>query len=236
MRINLTNLKQALSGQLDKNNVVANNLANINTIGFKKDFVFFDYLNKNIKNGKGEHQRVDFEQGPLRQTSNPLDLALSGKGFFAVETDEGTGYTREGHFKLDPEGVLRDSAGRAILGESGPVTIIGKDIKPGSITITQDGEVYADEQFIDRLQIVDFEKDSDLRKMGANLFMADGKAYPIQVAHPNIHQGFLEESNVNPADEMIQLIEIQRQFESMQRMVRSLDEVFRSAASRVGRY
>ena len=86
MRVNLTNLKQAMIGQLDKNDVVANNLANINTTGFKKDFLFFDHLNKELKNRESEHQVTDFAQGTLRETSNPLDLAFSGRGFFAVET------------------------------------------------------------------------------------------------------------------------------------------------------
>ena len=236
MRVNLTHLKQAMIGQMDKNDVVANNLANINTMGFKKDFLFFDHLNKELKNRESEHQVTDFAQGTLKETANPLDLAFSGRGFFAVEMEDGTGYTREGHFKLDNNGVLRDSSNRAILGESGAITLIGKDIKPQNITVTQNGEIYVDDIFIDRLQIVDFENSADLEKLGNNLFIANDEAEPIEVNEAVIHQGFLEESNVNPADEMIQLIEVQRQFESMQRMVRSLDEVFRKAATQVGKY
>lgn len=236
MRVNLTHLKQAMIGQLDKNNVVANNLANINTMGFKKDLLFFDHLNDELKNRESEHQSTDFAQGTLKQTANPLDLAISGRGFFSVETESGTAYTRQGHFKLDDDGILRDTANRPVLGENGAITLIGKDIKPQNITVTAHGEIYVDDNFIDRLQIVDFENSSDLQKSGNNLFIAKDEAEPLEVNEAAIHQGFLEESNVNPADEMIQLIEVQRQFESMQRMVRSLDEVFRKAATQVGKY
>jgi flagellar basal-body rod protein FlgG len=236
MRVTLPLLKQALIGQLDKNNVIANNLANINTIGYKKDFVFFDALNEELKNRNGENQSVDLSQGELKQTSNPLDLALSGTGFFAVEREDETVYTRQGHFKLDNDGVLRTADGGRVLGENGPVVIIGKDIKPKNITITREGEIYADDEFIDRLQIVDFEDKDQLEKIGQNFFRASSQAESIEADQAEVHQGFLEGSNVNPADEMIQLIEVQRQFESIQRMVRSLDNVLRSAATQVGKY
>jgi len=236
MRINLPNLKQALVGQLDKNNVIANNLANINTVGFKKDRVFFDTLDKEMKNRNGVRQTVDFSQGHLKETANPLDIALSGPGFFTVETEDGEAYTRQGHLKIDAEGILRTADGRAVVGESGPIVIIGKTLKPQKITFTQNGEVYADDEYIDRLRIVRFENPADVEKMGGNLFRAKNDAEPIELEEPELHQGFLEESNVNPAEEMIQLIDVQRQFESIQRMVRALDDTFSKAANQVGRY
>jgi len=236
MRVTLPLLKQALVGQLDKNNVIANNLANINTIGYKKDFVFFDALSEQVKNRNGENQSVDLTQGELKETSNPLDLALSGKGFFAVEREDETLYTRQGHFRLDNDGMLRTADGGLVLGENGPVVVIGKNIKPKDITITRQGEIYADDAFIDRLQIVDFEDKNQLQKIGQNFFRAMPQAEAQEAEQVEVHQGFLEGSNVNPADEMIQLIEVQRQFESIQRMVRSLDDVFRSAANQVGKY
>ena len=236
MHINLNNLKQAMTGQIDKNNVIANNLANINTTGYKKDFIFFDAFGKELEKREGQNQTINFAQGQLKETTNPLDIALSGRGFFSVETDNGTAYTREGHFKLDANGVLRTGSGQAVLGEGGPLVILGKNIKPEKITITQNGEVYSDDEYIDRLALVDFENRGQMRKIGNNMFLAKEEPEPLELDQISVHQGFLEESNVNPADEMIQLIEVQRQFESLQRMVRSLDDVFRSAATTVGKY
>lgn len=236
MHINLNNLKQAMTGQIDRNNVISNNLANINTNGYKKDLIFFDAFDKELEKREGQNQITNFEQGQLKETTNPLDLALSGRGFFTVETENGTAYTREGHFKLDSEGVLRTASGNAVLGESGPLVILGKNLKPEKITITQNGEVFSDNEYIDRLTIADFENTSQMRKIGSNMFMAGESTEALNADQVTVHQGFLEESNVNPADEMIQLIEVQRQFESLQKMVRTLDDVFRTASITVGKY
>ncbi len=236
MHINLNNLKQAMTGQIDKNNVIANNLANINTTGYKKDFIFFDAFGKELEKREGQKQTINFDQGQLKETTNPLDIALSGRGFFSVETDNGTAYTREGHFKLDSDGVLRTGSGQAVLGEGGPLVILGKNIKPDKITITQNGEVYCDDEYIDRLALVDLENKGQMRKIGSNMFLSKEEPEPLELDQVSVHQGFLEESNVNPADEMIQLIEVQRQFESLQRMVRTLDDVFRTASLSVGKY
>ncbi len=236
MHINLNNLKQAMTGQVDRNNVIANNLANINTIGFKKDFVFFDAFGKELEKREGQNQTINFDQGQLKETTNPLDIALSGRGFFSVETENGTAYTREGHFKLDTNGVLRTGSGNAVLGEGGPLVILGENIKPDKITITQNGEVYSDDEYVDRLSIVDFENRGQMRKVGGNMFITNEEPEALAMDQVVVQQGFLEESNVNPADEMIQLIEVQRQFESLQKMVRTLDDVFRTASLSVGKY
>ncbi len=236
MHINMHNLKQAMIAQVDRNNVVANNLANINTTGFKKDMLFFDAFNKQLDLREGEQQRVDFQPGQLVNTSNPLDLALAGQGFFTIETDTGVAYTREGHFKLSADGFLQTQSGHSVMGESGPVIILGEHIKPEQITITEDGEVYSDDELVDRLQVVDFENRNRLKKIGENMFVAQQGAEEVEPESVSVRQGYLEGSNVNPADEMIQLIEVQRQFETMQKMVRSLDDVFRMAAEQVGKY
>lgn len=236
MHINLNNLKEALTGQIDRNNVVANNLANLNTIGFKKDYVFFDAFSEELEKREGQNQSVDFAQGQLKETTNDLDLALSGKGFFTVNTEQGTAYTREGHFKLDSNGQLITANGQTVLGEGGEIVILGENINDSDITVTRNGEIYSGEDLIDKLLISDFENSRQLKKIGDNLFLASDDAEILTPENTQVHQGFLEESNVNPADEMIQLIEVQRQFESLQKMVRSLDDVFRSAANEVAKY
>ncbi|NOX90051.1 MAG: flagellar basal-body rod protein FlgF [Calditrichaeota bacterium] len=236
MRINLTPLKQAMLGQLQQNDVIANNLANINTRGFKKDLVFFEVLNNDPDGETKPRMATDFAQGALTQTSNPLDVALSGSGFFTVETENGIAYTRDGHFKLDENGVLRTQQGYAVLGEGGLISLVGDDLTPKNITITQDGEIYLDDQYVDRLAINDFEDYSQIKKRGDNVFITADDVEPLPVEKVEVRQGFLEESNINPAEEMIQLIEVQRQFESIQRMVRALDETFRKAAGEIGKY
>lgn len=236
MDVNFTNLKHALINQMHLYDSVSNNLANINTKGYKKDVVFFDALSEEMDQNTNQNQSVDLSQGNLTETSNPLDLAISGRGFFTVENDKGLWYTRDGHFKLDADNILRTSGGDAVLGEGGWITLIGDNLNPADITITKGGEIYVDDMYVDRLLIQDFENSGDLEKVGANLYQADPAALPQKAELVEINQGFLEESNVNPADEMIQLIEIQRQFESIQKMVRSLDDVLRAAANRVGKY
>ncbi len=236
MRVNLTSLKQALVGQLELNDVVANNLANINTKGFKKDILFFDLVNGDSSKPAREQLATDFSQGPLKETDNPLDFALSGKGFFTVETAQGMAFTRDGHFKIDGDGILRTQQGFPVLGEGGQIVLMGEDVTAKDITVTEDGEIYLGNNFVDRLLIQDVDR-AQVKKVGDNVFVLnDDAAEPQTVEKPEVHQGFLEEANVNPAEEMIKLIEIQREFESMQRMVRAWDETFRLAANNVGKY
>ncbi len=236
MRINLTSLKQAMVGQLEQNDVVANNLANINTMGFKKDLLFFDLVNGDAKKPARSQLSTDFSQGTLKETDNPLDFALSGKGFFTVETPDGPAFTRDGHFKLDGDGILRTQQGFPVLGESGQIILTGDDVNPKDITVTENGEIYLGNEYVDRLLIQDVDDRGTLKKVGANLFVLNDDAQVQSLEKPDVHQGFLEGANVNPAEEMIQLIEIQRKFESMQRMVRAWDETFRRAANDVGKY
>jgi flagellar basal-body rod protein FlgG len=234
--INLPLLKQALTGQVDRNNVVANNLANVNTTGFKKDVIFFDTLNEKLNEGIRPSQTTDHSQAALIETQNPLNLALDGKGFFTVETEDGLRYTRQGTFKMDAEGVLRSTTGFPLMGQGGWITLTGKNENPGEISITGNGEVFVDGELVDKLQITDFETEDVLRKAGTNLYKATDDAVLLEAPQTKVHQGFLETSNVNPADEMVELIEVERHFESMQRIVRTLDEVFKAAATQVGQY
>jgi len=236
MDITLPLLKQAMTGQVERNNLVANNLANVNTTGFKKDIIFFDTLNEKLGSGLRPSQTTDHSQGTLVETQNPLDLALDGKGFFTVETDDGLRYTRQGSFKMDAEGVLRNSAGYALLGQGGRIIITGKKQNPSEISVSKDGELFVDGELMDKLLISDFETEDVLKKTGTNLFRAPDDAVLLEPSSTMVHQGFLESSNVNPADEMVELIEVERQFESMQRIVRTLDDVFKAAATQVGQY
>lgn len=237
MEINLPGLKQALIGQANRTEVISNNLANINTNGFKKDILFFEKLKEEMDADPGAREATYFEQGPLKKTDNPLDFAIAGNGFFTVETESGMAYTREGHFKVNQDGVLRTATGHMVYGYAGPITVLtNENMNPREIAVSKDGEVFADGVYMDRLMITDFEVPNNLQKSGTNLFKDNGNAVAFEVDLPTVQQGFLEGSNVNPAEEMIQLIEVQRQFESIQRMVRTMDTMFKEAVSSVGQY
>ncbi len=236
MEVSLIKLKQSMTAQQNRSGVVSNNLANQNTIGYKKDITFFDLLNAKKAEDITLRVATDFDKGVMKQTKNPLDLAISENGFFTVETDYGEAYTRDGHFRLDAEGVLRNSAGMPVLGEDGWIVFDTNFATPKDINISADGEIYLDGKLVDRLKIVSFESNAELEKIGGNLFRAKPAAMQVDLENPGIQQGFLENSNVNPIEEMMNLIEIQRQFESSQRMVRSLDEVYRNAVNQVGKY
>jgi flagellar basal-body rod protein FlgG len=239
MEVYLPNLKTALNEQVNKNDVIANNLANINTNGFKKDFLFFETLQQKVKDkGKddGVRHATYFEQGPLKKTENPLDIALNGKGFFTVETELGEAYTRNGHFKLRENGEIYTAAGHLLSGYGGTLNVLVEGALPKEIVITKDGEIYANGQYIDQLRIVDFDDHSILTKKGNNLFTAQNGALPEDVEKPFIQQGYLEGSNINPAQEMISLIEVQRQFESVQKMVQTMDRIFSDAVTKIGSY
>ncbi len=236
MKLDLEQMKTSLILQTRKNDVVANNLANVQTIGFKRDLVFFKVLSNKMQEPPELIVKPDFSQGPLQQTGNPLDLAFSGPGFFAVETDSGEAYTRNGHFRLGADGTLLTSDGLPVLGEGGRIVLQGKENTPESIVITEKGEIYVDDEFMDRLKIVDFENYDQLQKAGSNLFILSGEATPIAPSNSAIRQGFLEKSNVDPVREMIGLVEVQRRFENTQRMVRAVDELLNYAVNKLGKY
>ncbi|KAA3617597.1 MAG: flagellar hook basal-body protein [Calditrichaeota bacterium] len=237
MQFELTKLKQAMMAQVDRNNNAANNMANIGTTGFKKDQIFFHTLSDELDISKDMTHATSFEQGHLQETGNPFDLALSGNGFFMVELENGdNAFTRDGVFHVDEDGVLKNKSNMPVLGEGGWINILSEFGTPSDVVITERGEVFADGNLLDKIIVADFETPDALQKMGGSLFKANERAVEFQVDTPSIKQGFLEGSNVNPAQEMIELIEIQRNFEGVQRMVRALDDVYKKAVQQVGQY
>jgi len=236
MDFKLSELKNALLAQVSKNDVVANNLANTNTVGFKKSVAFAEYMKAE---GKAENTIKcvrDFSQGELQQTDNPLDFALSGTGFFTIESDGKEIYTRNGHFNVDRDGFLRTMNGKAVLGQGGWINIAPDGIQPGELNVNSDGEIYADGQMVGKFQICRFDPSVELRQLGNACFVPnDERAWPTTVEEPHIIQGRLEDSNVNPVDEMVQLVELHRNFESSQKTLQLLDDVLSKAANRISR-
>jgi flagellar basal-body rod protein FlgG len=237
----------AVSGNsvsMQKLEVITNNLANINTVGFKKDRLAFDKMLNFAKNPTQPagtltdlsplikySVETDFSDGPQKQTSNPLDLALDGSGFFVVNTPQGKAYTRQGNFHLDGKGKVVTADGYEVRGGGGPVIIKG-----GKVEINEKGEVSVDGEQVATLSLVDFPKPYQLQKIGSAMFMPSGPGMTEKPATgTQVRQGALEESNVQALMEMVNLIATTRLNESCTKTIQSYDEMANKAANELGR-
>ncbi len=236
MNIELKTLKESMQAQVTRSEVLANNLANINSTGYKRDAVFLEVLNQKKGSRTNIQSRIDFSQGNIRETNNPLDLAISGKGFFVVDQDGEEIYTRNGRFNVDEEGFLITTGGQKVLGSRGWINLTTEKEYTGQITINQVGEIYSGKQLIDRLRIVDFPDYQELKKIAGNAFRTPPANTPVEVQKPTVLQGRLEESNVQAADEMITMIEVERQFESYQKVIKILDHAWDKTVNNIGRF
>lgn len=215
----------ALMRQMD---VLANNLANMNTPAFKAErLVFTEMLEQSAASGIDEMgpmsfvqpygTYMDFSEGSLTPTGNPLDLAISGEGFFSVQTADGTGYTRSGRLALDSTGTMVTSSGLPVLATGGgPINVGGAN----QISVASDGTVSTEDGIVARLAVVDFE-DSQSLERGANGIYSAGDAVANPVASPHVVQGMVEESNVSPILEMTRLIDVSRSYQRMTQMIES---------------
>ncbi len=236
MNIRFSELKHAMMGQLDRNSVVANNLANVNSNGYKRDVMFSELLKSNQKTSVKNHVVTDFSQGDLNQTNNPLDLAISGEGYFTIDDGDKFLYTRDGHFTRGAEGYMQTTGGLRVMGQSGWINLgLGAETV-GDIRINQKGNVFVDDELIDTLEISSFEQSSQLEKIGGNLFQAQSGVYENRVEDPVILQGKIEGSNVQAVHEMVELIELQRSFQTSQKALQTLDAALAKAASNIGDY
>jgi len=240
--------------------VLSNNLANINTIGFKEDrAVFSNYLPAE-QNGttvsdndllvsekpetlfpyrlsntqvKLDGTRTSFEQGQIRQTSNQLDFAISGNGFFCVETLEGDQrYTRKGNFTLNEEGTLVTQDGLIVLNKNGrEITLEGNNI-----SVDAEGNISEDGLHSDTFNIVDFDNPYSLVKSRDTSFApSDATVIGRDAEDFQVLQGSIELSNVNPIKVMTEMIEVHRAFESYQKIIKSMDETVSGSLNEIGR-
>lgn len=236
--------------------VISNNMANSNTVGYKDEKVasqaFDQVLGIKIRDGSQAYhnQRIgrlslgvkigetytDYKQGSIRQTNNTYDLALSGSGFFAVNVTDKAGtvhtrYTRDGRFMLTKDGLLVDADGNPVQGENGNITI---DPSSKQVSISGTGVITADGEMIDTLKIVDFENYDYLKKYGDTMYEpVDGAT--TKDATAEIIQGYTEQSNVNVVSEMVDMITITRAYEANQKVIRSYDSMLDRAVNQVGR-
>jgi flagellar basal-body rod protein FlgF len=236
----------ALIPMMTRLEIVANNLANANTVGFKRDNLFSQMLSDaQLKeaqaggdlSGTLARQYSDFSEGSIQQTNNPLDMAIQGDGFFTVDTPRGVRYTRNGAFMISREGTLTTKEGYPVLSTNGVITFPDPQaLARESITVSEHGEIAIGKRPLATLRIADFDNALQLKKEGASLFIAAGTERRMEPASnpATIRQGHLEESNVDGIAEMIQMIEITREFEADQKTVQAQDATLDKALD-VGR-
>jgi flagellar basal-body rod protein FlgF len=223
--------------------VIANNMANINTSGFKSqnlhfaeyvmpvaDGTAFEPLDRAISYVDMFTTRTDFTHGPVKMTNNEFDLALNSDGFFVVQMEDGTeAYTRSGAFRLDATGQLISAEGRPVLTEGGPITFTSED---GRVQISAEGTIATELGIRGRIRVVDFEDVRTLEKVGDTLFKGED---PIPAAEVRMVQGAVEGSNVYGITEVTRLIEVTRAYDSTSKVVKDLDELRQQAISTLGR-
>jgi flagellar basal body rod protein FlgG len=228
--------------------ILSNNLANSNTGGFKMDREFYSlYQGEQTQAGNGQQPTTlpviqkgwtDFQQGTITPTGNSLDLALSGKGFFAVDGASGPLYTRNGAFKLSPAGVLTTVDGYPVRGIA-PAGQPAKKIQAVSqspITISSDGTVQQDGQNLGQLQLVDFADTGVLNKVGNSYYrVADPKNIGKPATEATVDQGKIESSNVAPAESAVRLVDLMRQYEMLQKAVTIAADMNKQSIDQVAR-
>lgn len=244
-----------MNAQQNRLDAISNNLANVDTAGYKRDITvsksFPELLIRRtnadgvyqLQNGMGSSDAapvigklglgvetnenyIDFSQGSFKSTNSKTDAALSGKGFYVIDTPMGERYTRNGNFLIGKEGILETKDGYPVLGENGYIYL-----EDDKITVNEDGIISKSEDGseIDRFKVVRFDNERYLKKMGESMYSTNDIAGPAHIAEgnerPKFLQGYSETSNVNVVNEMVQMIEVNRAYEANQKTITSEDSM-----------
>ena len=223
-----TLVQSALTQEMKLDNT-ANHLANATTTGFKADILSFDEALQ-------AHSTVDFREGDIRETGNVLDLALSGDGFFKIQTENGMRYTRNGTFRLNNDHILVTQNGSPVMGENGPIFIQGSYVE-----INENGEIFVDseqlkKQRVDRLKMVTFSAKENLVKEGESLFKYTGD--PLDEVDSDsvaVTQGAVEMPNTSVVIEMTKMVETMRIYEAYMKIIQTFDDVDGKIINELGR-
>jgi flagellar basal-body rod protein FlgF len=248
-------LYQSAAGVLTnsyRQDVIANNLANAETVGFKKDLATFQQrrteaqergtdrstnaLLENLGGGVfASPSSVDTSQGELETSSNNLDLAIEGKGYFAVRDHGQTRLTRDGRFMSDRDGhlAMANSAGQLVLNDKGEPISLMRGVGPADTAVGRNGEITQNGVYLGRIGMYDVSDPMKLQKLGGNLLSPD--ATDLQPATGMIHGNAVERSNVEPATELVALMDAQRQLEANANMIRIQDSMLQHAVNEVGK-
>jgi flagellar basal-body rod protein FlgG len=245
--------------QMKRIDVLSNNLANVNTPSFKRDSTimkaFPEMLMRRINDDGVRVLPIgSYDLMPvIGKMGTGVEVSLEGEGFFSVATPEGERYTRNGSFLIDRDGFLVTKDGYQVLGENGPI-----QLKKNNFIVDEDGNVFENAEYsedpsrlvsmeenewnetvlVDRLKIVNFPKIRFIKKVGDSLYREtehSEESFIIEEGRPKVYQGFLETSNVNPVIEMVNLIEVHRNYDANQKMIQAHDSALGSVINEVGK-
>lgn len=261
----LKGLYTAYTGMINEQNrmdVLTNNLANADTIGFKKegataqsfDSVLVDKIkddsevaalprrigrgNPGVKIGEGY---TDYSQGAFQVTSNTYDFALGGKGFFTIEYTNKNGetstmYTRDGNFTVDAQGYLLTQDGDYVVGKGVNSNNGRIRIDPNAdVIVEKNGQIFQNDRLVGQMQLTDFEDYNYLEHFGENYYMPVDGAKAIDATDCDVYQGYLETSNVSIVSEMVQMISVSRQYEANQKVIQTYDSSLDIAVNQLGK-
>lgn len=229
--------QMAMRRQLE---IIANNVANMNTTAFKGESVLFEEHIVKVEAAQPATRKLSFvrdlatirneSEGRMETTGGALDLAISGDGFFVVGTPGGERYTRNGHFKLDTTNRIVSDEGHPLLSQDGGEIIIPPN--EGDITIARDGSVSTDQGTKGRIGLVSFKNRADMLKIGDSLYQTSEKAEPARQGE--IVQGSVEQSNVQPVLEMTKLMDLNRAYQAVSNLMERAEELQRRTIREVG--
>lgn len=237
----LVGLSQQMASQRAMD-VIANNLANLSTPAFKRQSEQFEeYVDTvpaadpgtgttNVSFVLDRGTLSDLSQGRMESTGNSLDFAISGPGYFAVQTPDGVRYTRNGHFTLDGQGQVVTEDGYPLQSDGGTITLQPQD---GDLRLGPDGSLSTDLQVLGKLRIVNFADQQQLKESGSTLYDA-GDQVPQAVPLPVVHQGMVEKSNVEPVLEIAHMIDVMRAYQSSSALTQSGEDLLKQAIEKLG--
>jgi flagellar basal-body rod protein FlgF/flagellar basal-body rod protein FlgG len=238
MLLRLRNAAASMSEMNRQQERTANNLANANTVGYRRDRTFTEALRNRIDEEgtptslRTIEQWTDPSAGTIERTNGPLDVALEGEGFFVVTDDAGaTRYTRAGRFASAPDGTLVTAEGFTVQGADGPIQL---PLDGGEIAINRDGEIRVGDATVGTLRLAAFPPGTAFERLDAATFATDAEPEPVAV--PTVMQGALELSNVNPLSEMTEMIAHFRLFESQQKMIQTTDQALGAVTRDLGQF
>ncbi len=218
--------------------VVANNLANVDTVGFKRDLAVFQQrlqqaqsvnrfsVPQNLRDATGgafvADIQTDYRTGTIENTGRNLDIALDGPGFLMVKNGENTCYTRDGRLAVQNDKLVRETDGKAVLDENGNEIILPTGLALRDLHIDDSGRILVKNQSVAKLGVVEFDQVQNLRKLGGNLY--EGSNQSCRASQTNVKSGEIENSTVNPATELVDMLRISRNYQLNAQMITIQDQ------------
>lgn len=229
----ITNAQLALDRDQISMQAISQNISNMNTPAYKRELAISSGFDEQLAINLAQvTENTDMahiqEQGTVNQTRRNLDMAISGPGYFQVQTEEGVFYTRRGDFRINEAGELVTSSGALVLGRNGPI-----HIDDANFTIDRFGSLFSDHQKVDQLSLVNFADNRQLSYVGQSLYKSQEPAQPAD-NQSHILQGYIEMANVKAVDEMMEMLRVSRHFEATQRVMRMADNLMATAINQLG--